>query len=171
MAQESRWRGMATDSDFSLWRVLDHARFMIARSREMELARCGLTPEQSQVLDILHECQGSTTINQLVDITQRQHHSISTLVHRMTKQGLVTKRRSPRDKRQYEVVITEKGEEMRERMTRDSIRTIFASLSDWEKQQLRSYLGRLTRGAYSLLGKKPVLGPPGMGDGLPASDQ
>ena len=102
MEEKPRWRGMATDTDFSLWRMLDHARFIMARSREMELAKYDLTPEQSHVLDILRESDGSTTINQLVDITQRQHHSISTLIDRMTRQGLVSKQKAGLDKRKYE---------------------------------------------------------------------
>jgi DNA-binding MarR family transcriptional regulator len=145
---------MASNSDFALWRIMDHTRFMIARSREMELASCSLTPEQSHVLDILHESGGSTTINRLVEVTQRQHHSISTLIDRMTRQGLVTRRKSPSDKRKYDVAITEKGEELVNEMPRGSVDSIFESLSADEKVRLRSYLMRLMKGAYAVLGKE-----------------
>src|SRR3972149_977392 len=148
MGQESGWGGMASAGYFTLWRILDHTRFMIARSREMELARYGLTPEQSHVLDILHESKGHTTINHLVEITQRQHHSISTLIDRMTKQGLVSRRRSRTDKRKYEVAVTGKGEDLVKRMTRESVDRVFASLSQDEKRHLRSSLVRLMKGAY-----------------------
>ena len=151
MDDKPRWQGMATDTDFSLWRVLDHTRFMIARSREMELAKYDLTPEQSHVLDILQESNGSTTINQLVEITQRQHHSISTLIDRMTKQGLVTKKKAGIDKRKYEVVITDKGKELDAKMTRDSIKIIFAGLPEEDKKRLHSYLSLLGKEAYKVL--------------------
>ena len=154
MEQKSQWRGPATSPDFSLWRTLDHARFMIARSREMELARLDLTPEQSHVLDILNESGGSTTINELVRITQRQHHSISTLIDRMYKQKLVTKRKSGTDRRQYEVVITPKGQDLVNNMIRESISTIFACLNKEEMEQLRGYLLRLTEEAYRVLNKE-----------------
>ncbi len=151
MEEKGRWRGMATDPDFSLWRILDHTRFLIARSREVELARYGLTPEQSFVLDILNESDGCTTINKLVEITQRQHHSISTLIDRMNRQGLVRKTKGGGDKRKYEVEITEKGQELLNRMTRDSVRTIFSCLSDSDKTVLRSCLTLLMAEAYRVL--------------------
>ena len=143
MEERAQWRGMQTDPGFSLWRVLDHTRFIIARSREKELGRYGLTPEQSHVLDILQESNGSTTINQLVELTQRQHHSISTLIDRMTKQGLVSKRKGRDDRRRYEVFITPKGRELAETMSRESISAIFSILSDAEMTNLRAVLRRL----------------------------
>ena len=79
------------DTDFRLWRLLDHTRFVISRSREKELARFGMTPEQAHVLDILHQSGGKATIQEIVNITMRQHHSISTLVGRRAKQGPVKK--------------------------------------------------------------------------------
>lgn len=154
MDQRAQQPGTPTNVDISLWRVLDHTQFMIARSREMELARFGLTPEQTYVLDILSESGGSTTMNQLVDITQRQHHSISTLVDRMSRQGLVARNRNPDDHRQYEVLITDKGRELFRHVTRESITTIFSSLSKEQKRQLMSELRVLLRSAYEVLGKR-----------------
>jgi DNA-binding MarR family transcriptional regulator len=158
MDEEPRWKGMATDTDFSLWRVLDHTRFMIARTREMELAKYDLTPEQSHVLDILQESNGSTTINQLVAITQRQHHSISTLIDRMTKQGLVSKQKAGVDRRKYEVVITDKGRELAAKMSRDSVRIIFSCLSEEDKKKLHAYLTQLTTEAYRTIRRHPSPG-------------
>jgi DNA-binding MarR family transcriptional regulator len=168
MQAKSHWTGMATDAEFTLWRILDHARFMIARSREKELSKCGLTPEQSFVLDILMESNGSTTINELVAITQRQHHSISTLIDRMNKQGLILKQKGADDKRQYEVGITLKGRDLAQRMSRASINTIFSSLSDEERNDLRSSLRKLMKGAYGVLGIDPAPAFLNGGDQMPA---
>jgi DNA-binding MarR family transcriptional regulator len=154
MERKDRWHGWETPDDFTLWRILDHTEFMISRTREVELARFGMTPEQSQILDILNESGGSTTINELVNITQRQHHSISTLIERMYKQRLVTKKKSGTDKRQYEVVITQKGKELLKSMTRDSIRAIFASLTKEEMDLLKVLLMRLADEAYKVSKKE-----------------
>ncbi len=85
--------------DFPLWRLLDHTRYMMFRDREVELSRFGLTPEQAFVLDIIHSAGGSTTINRIVEMSQRKHNSISALVDRMAKQGLLRKQRTRRDHR------------------------------------------------------------------------
>ncbi len=146
--------GRDNDIDFKLWRILSHTGFVIARSRKKELAQYGLTPEQAHVLDILAHSGGTITIQGIVAITMRQHHSISTLVDRMAKQGLVRKVRSTSDARQYDVIITQKGRELFGRTTRNAITDIFSSLSASEKKELDRGLKKLRDRAYKLLGKK-----------------
>lgn len=141
------------DSDFELWKLLDHARFMIGRLREMELAAFGLTPEQSHVLDILANSGGVTTINEIVRITQRQHHSISTLINRMSRQGLVSKKKDPSDQRKYSVLITARGRSLTGQISRRSILDSFSALSPQDKEVLDGYLRALLQQAYQLHGK------------------
>src|SRR4030042_1661058 len=121
------------DVDFNLWRFLNHTAFMINRSRQKELAQYGVTLEQAQVLDILHQGRGMATISDIVNITLRQHHSISTLVSRMAMQGLVKKVRNASDARPYNVTITEKGRALFRAITRDSITEIFSCLSERDR--------------------------------------
>lgn len=142
------------DIDFSLWRILNHTTFVIARSRKKELAQYGLTSEQAHILDILHHSGGTVTIQGIVAITMRQHHSISTLVDRMAKQGLVNKVKSASDARQYDVIITEKGRALFSRTTKNAITAIFSALSGREKKELDTGLKKLRARAYKLLGKK-----------------
>ena len=92
-----------------LWRLLDHTRFMISRLREKELDEFGLTPEQVHILDIISHTKGYTTINDIVEITQRKHNSISTQIDRMAKQGLVSRKRNSVDNRKYEITITKEA--------------------------------------------------------------
>jgi MarR family transcriptional regulator, 2-MHQ and catechol-resistance regulon repressor len=140
--------------DFRLWKLFDHARFMIARSREMELARYCLTPEQAHILDILTQRGGSTTINEIVELTMRQHHSISTLINRMTKQGLVNKIQTPNDKRAFNVVMTDKGRDLFKNLSTESIQMIFTCLSPEDKRELNVQLRKLVVRSYNLLGRE-----------------
>ncbi len=147
-------RRQNNDINFQLWRLLDHTRFVIARSRKKELSQYGLTPEQAHVLDILNRSGGMVIIQEIVNITMRQHHSISTLVNRMAKQGLVNRIRSVSDARQYNVIITEKGQALFRTTTRNSITDIFSGLSEGDKKGLDKGLKRLLAKAYQVLGKK-----------------
>ena len=140
------------DPEFQLWRIMDHTRFMIARAREKELAQFGLTPEQSHVLDILIDRGGTDTINEIVEVTQRQHHSISTLVARMARQGLVAKKKNASDLRQWNVAITRKGEQVFRDLTRDSIHRIISCLSSQERTEFKAGLLCLLKRAYEVLG-------------------
>jgi DNA-binding MarR family transcriptional regulator len=140
------------DPEFQLWRILDHTRFMIARAREKELAKFGLTPEQSHVLDILVSKGGSITINEIVAVTQRQHHSISTLVTRMVRQGLVTKKKDPDDLRKWVVSITASGERVFRDLTRDAIHRIISCLPEKNRATFKQDLLCLLKRAYEVLG-------------------
>ena len=151
MSETKHWPG-PIDPEFQLWRILDHTRFMIARAREKELARFGLTPEQSHVLDILVGHGGSVTINDIVAVTQRQHHSISTLVSRMVRQGLVTKKKDPDDLRKWVVSITAQGERVFRDLTRDAIHRIISCLPEQNRSTFKEDLLCLLKRAYEVLG-------------------
>ena len=151
MSETKNWSG-TLDPEFQLWRILDHTRFMIARAREKELAHFGLTPEQSHVLDILVGQGGSVTINDIVAVTQRQHHSISTLVSRMVRQGLVTKKKDPDDLRKWVVSITPQGERVFRDLTRDAIHRIISCLPENNRATFKEDLLCLLKRAYEVLG-------------------
>lgn len=142
-----------TDQDFVLWRFLDHARFMIFRQREKELAHLHLTPEQAQVLDILN-VYGATTINEMIQMTQKRHNSISTLIDRMTKRGLVRSTRKSRDKRVLTIELTTEGAELFHQISIESVKSAFACLSTEEKAELRFYLDRVITHAYKSVGQE-----------------
>jgi len=138
--------------DFPLWRLIDHTRYMIFRSREKELARFNLTPEQAFVLDIMHESGGSTTINNIVAMSQHKHNSISALINRMAKQGLVRKYRTRSDKRAFRILATEKGEGLLGQVPRESVSRVLSCLRPSEKRQLGVLMSRLMISAYETAG-------------------
>lgn len=152
MGNKNQANEASLKENIKVWRLLHQTEFIISRYREQELAQYGITPEQTYVLDILVMNNGSTTLSHIVDITKRQHHSISTLVRRMEAQGLLTRVINPEDRRTFRVHITPKGEELFRSVPRDSINVIFGGLSDTEKVQLREGMARLLLRAYSVMG-------------------
>ena len=100
-------------------------------------------------------------MTQISSFTMRQRHSVSTLVDRMEKAGLVKKLRVP-NKKGYLVTMTKKGAERYEKVTARSIEMIFAPLSSGEKQNLVKCLTKIQTRARQLLGldhNPPFLGP------------
>jgi DNA-binding MarR family transcriptional regulator len=152
MTQENSKNTSENIDNYGLWRLFDHTRFMIARLREKELDAFGLTPEQVHILDILTYSQGTTTINNIVKITQRKHNSISTQINRMARQGLVSRKRDSNDYRKYEISITKRGQALLETVTRDSFDKTFSCLSPEGKHQFQEHLNCLLERAYSLHG-------------------
>lgn len=154
MNQRTNEENLLDDNDYKLWIMLDHARYMIFRARKIELARYNITPEQAHILYILHRSNDSLTINEMVDQTQHQHNSISTLINRMTKKGLVSKIKIPDKGRRLNIVITKKGQNLLRIMTRDSLGKIFTCLSEEDKQEIMAHLCQLIVSSYKTLGKK-----------------
>jgi DNA-binding MarR family transcriptional regulator len=137
--------------EFYTWRLLDQAQFAIARLRDRELARSGITPEQTAILTMLYVRAGKSSITELANIWMRQRNSITTLVHRMAKQGLVKKikRAGHRD---LEIRMTEKGETLLLGIRRDSIVEAFSPLSPREMEVLNLLLQKLLLKSRELLG-------------------
>jgi DNA-binding MarR family transcriptional regulator len=152
MEQLNEPEGVNQDENYSLWRLLDHTHFMISRLREKELHEFGLTPEQAHILDILAQSNGTSTINNIIEITQRKHHSVSTQIERMSRQGLIERKRKSADLRQYEVSITARGQALLDRVTRDSFEKTFSCLQRDSKKELRKHLECLLERAYDLHG-------------------
>ena len=134
-----------------LWKQLDNTRFAIARLRTMELAQFGLTIEQSQILRTLFENNGSLTTKKLMEITMRQPNSISVLVNRMVKMGLL-KREKNKSGRMHGIHLTQNGEDLIKRVTVASIEMPLAVFTAEEKQQLSLYLDKLLENSRELLG-------------------
>jgi DNA-binding MarR family transcriptional regulator len=139
------------DNDHDIWVLLDTAHFAIIRSRLLELAQYNLTKEQAQVLYVVRICGGSATMNQIASVTLRQRHSVSTLINRMEKAGLVKKVKDSKEK-VYKVIMTKKGKDRYANVTRKSIEMIFSSLTAKDKRNLVLCLNKLQKQASGLLG-------------------
>jgi len=138
-------------TSYELWKRFDSAGFTVSRLRELELAQFELTLEQSLMLTIIDHCGGSTTTKEIENLTLRQHNSVSTLINRMSKTGLIKKERFGSDRR-YRVTMTDEGRKLFDTVEMVSIEMAFSCLSQEEKQYFYKYLASLHREARLLLG-------------------
>ncbi len=138
------------DDSFSLWLLLDYTRSAIGRLRDYEISNIGITPEQAVILQVLTNLNGKSTIRQISDSWMRRMHSISTMAHRMEKQGLVKITKYP-GRKELEVSITDKGSELQAKLTRTSIDAVFSFLSKEERHILSLSLKLLATRTHNLL--------------------
>jgi DNA-binding MarR family transcriptional regulator len=150
----------AEDPKIAAYGLLDSTRDLIFKSVEMELAQYQMSAPQVKVLDTLARSDGELTLRQLSESTVKELNSVSALVTRMVKKGLVKKIKKPDDGKIY-IVITEAGKDVFENtVTEKSIHLIFETLSDSDVIQLRTLLSKLHNRARTLLGldyKPPFL--------------
>jgi MarR family transcriptional regulator, organic hydroperoxide resistance regulator len=141
------------DEDQDLWLLLTHARYAVFRAREKELQRYGVSPEQVGLLFVVQALGNKATPAALSRYILRQPHTVSALVDRMAKRGLVKKVKDLDRKNLVRVVITEKGQKTYELSTkRGPIHRIMATLSDSERKQFKEYLERILATARKEIG-------------------
>ena len=132
------------DRDYNLWILLGQARDMVFKARGKELSQYGVTVEQASILFVIRAIGGKATPTEISKWMLREPHTISVILTRMEKDGLVTKRKDLDKKRQIIVALTEKGRQAcGQSARRESVREIMSCLSEEERDQLGSLLEKL----------------------------
>lgn len=143
----------AEDEDQDLWLLLTHARYAIFRAREKELQRYGVSPEQVGLLFVVQALGNKATPAALARHIIRQPHTVSALVDRMARRGLVKKVKDLDRKNLVRVVMTEKGKKTYDISTkRGPIHRIFATMTEEEKKVFRVQLEKLLAKARKEIG-------------------
>jgi DNA-binding MarR family transcriptional regulator len=106
---------MATKSDpentvLRLWLLLHRVRDVLVQCEDSVFSECGITLEQFTVLGQVKGQGGPMRIIDLARVLERGPNSVSTLVDRMVKAGLVKRTRGKVDRRVVRVSLTSKGE-------------------------------------------------------------
>src|SRR5512137_1933502 len=141
------------DADQDLWLLLTHTRYAIFRAREKELQRYGVSPEQMSLLFVVQALGNKATPAALARHIIRQPHTVSALVDRMAKRGLVKKVKDLDRKNLVRVVMTEKGKKTYELSTkRGPIHRIMSSMDDQERKNFRQTLEKLLSTARKEIG-------------------
>ncbi len=140
------------DSDINLLIVLDQTCCLMTNAVELELKHLRITQAQVRVMSMLSRQDRPATLEELAGWCLKEFNSISTLVNRMEKNGIIKKIRKKGDLKTY-IALTEKGSILYHReVTERSIRLIFGKLSDEEKKHLDTLLKRVRQTAREVLG-------------------
>jgi DNA-binding MarR family transcriptional regulator len=129
-----------------LWLLLHRVRDVLSLCEDSIFREYGITTEQFSVLLAVKTrggSIGSVRITDLVDALERSPNSISMLVDRMVKAGLVRRTRDRRDRRAVRVSLTNKGENAVAPAAPagwELIQKILSPLSDKDRQALASML-------------------------------
>jgi len=121
--------------------------------RAKELLRYGITPEQSSVLFVINAIGARATPAEISRCISREPHSVSGLLSRMEKEGLVERFKDLDRKNMIRIAMTEKGKKAyQQTIKRDSIHKVMSCLSPEERRQLRANLEKLWNKALEELG-------------------
>jgi MarR family 2-MHQ and catechol resistance regulon transcriptional repressor len=127
-----------------LWRQLYQTYALLKKCEDQVSEEHGLTTEQFSVLGALDYFHVPMNITDLARWLERSTNSITMLVDRMVRVGLVKRTRDRVDRRVVKVAPTSKGKNALKPVTRASfavIRDILLQLSDGDRNTLLGLLG------------------------------
>jgi DNA-binding MarR family transcriptional regulator len=140
------------DDYYRLWLLLSQTRAAISKVRHKKVGQY-LHPNQAAALVSIWALEGQVTPAALSRRLFLEPHSVSELIIRMQKNGLVTKKKDKKRGNVVRISITKKGREVCQKvMGQELIRQILSSLSDEQREQLRVCLLILFTEALKELG-------------------
>ena len=143
---------LALDEYYRLWLLLSQTRSAIFKVRHKKVGQY-LHPNQAAALVSIWALEGRVTPAALARRLFLEPHTVSELIIRMEKKGLVSKTRDTKRGNVVRISITDKGRDVCMRaMGQDLIHKIIAKLSDEQREQLETCLTVLYEEALKELG-------------------
>ncbi|MCX6012418.1 MAG: MarR family transcriptional regulator [Chloroflexi bacterium] len=141
-----------------IWVLLYKTAYLIRRCREIELSRSDTSWIQSSVLYKIKNSPIPPTPADISRLLFRKPHTISGLLTRMEKQGLITKTKDEKKRNMVRILLTEKGEELL-RISSNSpiIEEVMQNLSETKQKQLNSALQNLYTKATEIVIREPIV--------------
>jgi len=141
---ESKVHRESLDRIYALWVLLNQARDSIHRARDKELMKYGFSTSQAAVLFISKMIEDEVTPTEISRWLLKEPHTVSAILSRMERQGLVKKVRNADKKSSVNVALTESGERAYLNAKKiKSIKDIMSCLTEEESKQLNSILSKL----------------------------
>ena len=140
----------------SPWITLRNVSHLITQAIDKELQKLDLTARQMTILGLIKSIGPDIIPADISRRLLRKPSSISNILVRMEKKGLITRVQDTENNTQLRVSLTDMGEERyKNANSREVIKRILSVLSDEELDQLRVSTTKLRDSALSELGYNP----------------
>ena len=123
-----------------LWFLTHRTRDVLMTCEDQVFGEYGLTSEQYSVLVTLKYLQKPVRVTDLARWLERSTNSVSMIVDRMVKAGLLTRKRDRGDRRVVNVSIASKGENALKPATRAGWNFIQEVLSPLSEEDMRAFV-------------------------------
>ena len=133
------------DQDYLLWALLNQVNSAMVVAREKELEPFGISAIQAGAMIVIGAGNEPVPIKEISRWLFRKHHTTSSLISRMEKQGLVKKLRNQPRKGMVGVVLTDEGKDIlrRQNEQRLAIHRIVSALTEEERDMIIELLMKL----------------------------
>ena len=132
------------DDDYNLIALINQTGHAFSLARTRELSAHGLSMMRAAVLLVLQVRDNNATPTEISQWLLREPHTISALLDRMERDGLIRRYRDLRKRNTVRVAMTEKGRAAyQESLERGTFHSVMSVLTDEEREQLRNVMTKL----------------------------
>ena len=142
-------REVVLPPEYQIWFALHDVDTGVLKAIEKELRPFAISPSAAGLMYVLKASGKPTTLNELSRWLFRRPHSVSELVARMARQGLVKKVKDPKRKGSVRVKLTQKGDTVLRQYMKQMkvVHTIVSCLSKRETDVFMKCLEKLRKKA------------------------
>jgi MarR family transcriptional regulator for hemolysin len=138
------------DNHYNLAAQVFFTHHALSKAKQSQLIDIGITYVEFQLLWAVEGLGKAATPAEISRVLMRKPPTMSALLNRMEKNGLVKRKNNPKNKKLKMVVMTPKGKKSLKLARQDDIiHNIMNSMTKKELDQLSSLLGKLKSTAYS----------------------
>jgi len=143
---------LLADPYYRLWVLFQHVSDTLLKAREKELSEYGISAIQARVLFVIKAIGNKATPTEISRWLLREPNTVSSLLTRMEKEGLVSKTKNTGKKKQVYVTLTEKGERAYDCSVKNQAYSdVLSCLSEEERQKLELSLRKIQEKALQRL--------------------
>ena len=144
------------DKNYTLFTCLLQAADILVKIRERELLPQHLSATAAQILFLVDAMGEDVTPAKISRMLLREPHSISGILMRMGKQGLIKRAKNMERKNLIRVTLTTKGEKLlKQAMQKEGIKHVLSRLTEEQRRQLKQALDVLKEAGMKELKLSP----------------
>ena len=128
-----------SDPTLKAWILLRQTYISVSKCEEAAFAKVGITLQQYKVLMAIKYINDPVTPTDVARWLDRNSNSITLIIDRMEKDGLVERVRNLRDRRALRLVITPKGQEIFDRATMPGWELMKRLMSCFSGEELQTF--------------------------------
>jgi DNA-binding MarR family transcriptional regulator len=143
----------STDEIYKLWTMLEQVHSGVTLAGDRKLEQHGLSTIKAAALFIIDSIGNEATPAEISRWILRRPHSVTGLLDRMEKDGLIKKTKNLHKKNLVRVTITPKGRQAYNiSLNRKTINQVLSILTKQERKELYGYLEKLRNKSLKVAG-------------------
>jgi DNA-binding MarR family transcriptional regulator len=127
------------------WLALHQAEISIVKCEEETFANLSITPQQYYILAVIKFNQGNIKLSDIANWLDRSPNSITLIVDRMEKSGLVKRKKDSIDRRTLRLSITSKGDTIYQKAIQPAFKLTDEIMSCLSSDELQTFISLIAK--------------------------